>query len=98
MNRFLLNFQTRLHYFEGDLTHNDMYSTLASHLNRDTTFPANIAFYMSIRPAEFGVVVENLSEVGLLEQEHGWRRVIIEKPFGYDLDSARALHQRYHAI
>lgn len=87
-------FQTRLHYFEGDLSRGEMYPALASHLNHETSFPANIAFYMSIRPAEFGVVVENLSEVGLLDQEHGWRRVIIEKPFGYDLDSARALHQR----
>jgi glucose-6-phosphate 1-dehydrogenase len=43
----------------------------------------------------FGPVVEELAAVGLMEQkEHQWRRVIIEKPFGHDLESAKALNQR----
>jgi glucose-6-phosphate 1-dehydrogenase len=49
---------------------------------------------MAIRPAEFGVVVQHLSECKLLNEEEGWRRVVIEKPFGYDLESARVLHQQ----
>jgi glucose-6-phosphate 1-dehydrogenase len=88
-------FQQRLHYFEGDLVAPEMYIALQSRLTKDSGYPPNIAFYMSIRPAEFGIVVENLSKVSLLDEEHGWRRVVIEKPFGYDLDSARALHQRF---
>jgi glucose-6-phosphate 1-dehydrogenase len=87
-------FQQRLHYFQGDLTDFNMYTRLKTLIIDDPIFPTNIAFYMSIRPAEFGMVVQNLSEVGLLNEELGWRRVVIEKPFGYDLDSARALHQR----
>lgn len=87
-------FQQRLHYFQGDLTDQNMYTRLKTLIIDEPYFPTNIAFYMSIRPAEFGMVVQNLSEVGLLDEEHGWRRVVIEKPFGYDLESARALHQR----
>jgi glucose-6-phosphate 1-dehydrogenase len=88
------HFKERLHYFEGDLSDQSMYAKMRDFINKDTTFPQNMAFYLSIRPAEFAVVAENLSESGLLDEEHGWRRVVVEKPFGYDLDSARALHQR----
>jgi glucose-6-phosphate 1-dehydrogenase len=87
-------FKERLHYFEGDLNDPKMYQELQTRLTNDPLFPPNIAFYMAIRPAEFGVVVENLKQAELLKEEHGWRRVVIEKPFGNDLESARALHQR----
>jgi len=88
------HFKQRLHYFEGDLSETSMYSKMREFINNDPTFPQNLAFYLSIRPAEFGTVAQNLSESGLLDEGHGWRRVVIEKPFGYDLESARALHQR----
>jgi len=88
------HFKQRLHYFEGNLTDPNMYPAMRDFINNAPDFPQQVAFYMSIRPAEFGVVVQNLSEASLLDEEHGWRRVIIEKPFGSDLDSARALHQR----
>ena len=42
----------------------------------------------------FGPVVEQLAAVGLMEENQHWRRVIIEKPFGHDLDSARALNKQ----
>ncbi len=87
-------FQERLHYFKGDLTDRDTYAAMNEWFAGDSIFPQNIAFYMSIRPAEFGMVVENLSAVGLLDEQHGWRRVVIEKPFGYDLESAQALQER----
>ena len=49
---------------------------------------------MSLAPADFGGVVEKLGAAGLLDETHGWKRVVVEKPFGYDLDSARALHRQ----
>ncbi len=53
----------------------------------------NHAFYLSIPPGAFGVVCEQLRRSGLASPEGGgWRRVIIEKPFGHDLESARALN------
>ncbi len=86
-------FKNRLYYFEGDLNNIDMYTNIQQLIDNNPQFPSNAAFYMSIRPAEFGTVTQYLSNAGLLKEDHGWRRIIIEKPFGYDLDSARALHQ-----
>lgn len=84
-------FRERLCYFRGDLNDPGTYRELTTLLSNRQRYPGNVAFYMSIRPAEFGVVTENLSAAGLLRQSDGWRRVVIEKPFGYDLPSALAL-------
>ena len=52
-------------------------------------------FYLAVAASLFGTIVERLGEAGLTQEEDGrWRRVIIEKPFGTDLDSARALNAR----
>lgn len=92
---FEARFKSRLYYFQGNLNEPAMYQQLNTLLTTDSTFPANIAFYMAIRPDEFGVVVKSLSEVKLLkEKPGGWRRVVVEKPFGTDLTSARDLHQQ----
>ena len=88
-------FKQRLYYFEGNLTQESMYAEMREFINKDSVFPQNIAFYMSIRPAEFGNVVQHLSQNQLLDEEHGWKRVVVEKPFGSDLESAYALHQRF---
>jgi glucose-6-phosphate 1-dehydrogenase len=90
----LARFEQRFDYFLGDINDAGMYDGLANFLNDKPEYAYNIAFYLSIRPAEFGVVTENLSRTGLLKQDNGWRRVVIEKPFGYDLESAQALQTR----
>ncbi|MEN8167652.1 MAG: glucose-6-phosphate dehydrogenase [Pseudomonadota bacterium] len=90
----LERFEQRLDYFQGDISDSEMYDRLAEYLDDRPDYSANVAFYLSIRPAEFGVVTENLSRTGLLKEESGWRRVVIEKPFGYDLESAQALQTR----
>jgi glucose-6-phosphate 1-dehydrogenase len=87
-------FAERLYYHQGDIGQPECYQGLAAVLNDKTSFPRNIAFYLSISPADFGIVMERLSDNHLFDEEEGWRRVIIEKPFGYDLDSARALQKR----
>jgi len=54
----------------------------------------NHAFYLSIPPKFFGDVVQQLQEHGLTEERNGaWRRVVVEKPFGHDLESARELNE-----
>jgi len=87
-------FSARLYYHQGDIQQPQCYAELADTLNRKNQFPKNIAFYLSIAPADFGTVMEMLSNNRLFTEEQGWRRVIIEKPFGYDLDSAKALQKR----
>ena len=53
----------------------------------------NMAFYLAIPPAFFGTVVGQLEEHGLADGgEDTWRRVVVEKPFGHDLESARELN------
>ncbi|MCF7986848.1 MAG: glucose-6-phosphate dehydrogenase [Methylovulum sp.] len=86
-------FSERLHYHQGDINQSDCYTQLAETLAKKE-FPSNIAFYLSISPSDFGPVMSLLSDQHLFNEDIGWRRVIIEKPFGYDLDSAQALQKR----
>ncbi|RMD71619.1 MAG: glucose-6-phosphate dehydrogenase, partial [Gammaproteobacteria bacterium] len=88
-------FAARLHFFEGDLTDRQAYPRLRAYLE-EGAFPDNMVFYMAIRPAEFGLVSESLAEAGLHEERLGWRRLVVEKPFGYDLESAEILEERLH--
>ena len=86
-------FAARLHYHFGDLQQPECYSTLAATLEQPE-FSKNAAFYLSISPSDFGNVMEQLSKNQLFDEQFGWRRVVIEKPFGYDLESAQALQKR----
>jgi len=87
-------FSERLHYHQGDIQQAQCYAELAAILEQKSRLPKNIAFYLSISPADFGTVMGLLSANNLFDEQHGWRRVIIEKPFGYDLESANALQKR----
>jgi glucose-6-phosphate 1-dehydrogenase len=87
-------FGARLYYHQGDITQPQCYTGLADTISQKDDFPKNIAFYLSISPSDFGTVMEMLSNASLFNEAYGWRRVIIEKPFGYDLDSAQALQMR----
>ena len=51
----------------------------------------NMVFYLSTPPSLYGIIPRHLAAVGLHKQENGWKRLIIEKPFGYDLESALKL-------
>ncbi len=84
-------FLARWHYHAntpGDAT---AYLQLQQMIEQDETFPPNAVYYMAVRPADVQGIIEKLGEAGLLKQRNGWRRVVIEKPFGYDLLSAQTL-------
>ena len=79
----------RLHFRQGDFTAPETFSGLAADLT------GNVIFYLAVSARFFGPIVDALGEAGLLkETESAFRRVVIEKPFGSDLDSARALNAR----
>jgi glucose-6-phosphate 1-dehydrogenase len=61
-------------------------------LRQSLDIPGNTVFYLSTPPALYGVIPMNLALNGLNNQSDGWKRVIIEKPFGYDLQSALELN------
>ncbi len=85
-------FAARIQYCRGDLHDPVLYVGLKSQLADCTTH--NAAFYMSVGPAEFGTIAEQLSAHGLLDEAAGWRRVVVEKPFGHDLVSAQDLQRK----
>lgn len=58
--------------------------------------PHNTLFYLATPPSLFTVIPECLSQSGLLDQKEGWKRIVIEKPLGYDLASAVALDTSLH--
>ncbi len=84
-------FRARLHYHPNPPDDAESYQRMQKTLEENSDFPPNVVFYMSVRPAEFPRIIEKLGEVGLLKQKNGWRRVVIEKPFGHDLLSAQTL-------
>jgi glucose-6-phosphate 1-dehydrogenase len=90
----LARFCERLFFFQSDLTDEHAYPRLHDYLLGDNHFSPNLIFYMAIRPADFGHVSRQLGAVGLNREDTGWSRLVIEKPFGYDLESAESLNRR----
>ena len=82
-------FAQRLHYVSGDFGDDQTYERVAKELGE----ARNPAFYLEIPPVLFGEVVAGLAKAELLA---GGRRVMVEKPFGHDLQSARALATELH--
>ncbi|MGH3839705.1 MAG: glucose-6-phosphate dehydrogenase, partial [Pseudonocardiaceae bacterium] len=79
--------------FDDDAAFDDLASAVDD-LDRDRGTGGNHAFYLSIPPAMFPVVLKQLARTGLAAPNgHQWRRVVIEKPFGHDLRSARELNE-----
>jgi glucose-6-phosphate 1-dehydrogenase len=94
----------RMSFVNGDLTDEALYKKLGDELERvekDKGTRGNAIFYLAIADSLFGPVVDQLGKAGLADEkpdENGkrkfWRRVVIEKPFGHDVPSARQLNAR----
>jgi glucose-6-phosphate 1-dehydrogenase len=85
----------RVRYLKGDFTQPETYSRLARILDerKQQDNVGNILFYLAVADRFFGPVIEQLGRAGLIrESDHAWRRVIVEKPFGHDLASAKAVN------
>src|SRR5215469_7553436 len=83
---------SRISHFAGDLTQSDTYARLYDIVEKTG---GNAIFYLAVASQLFGTIVEQIGAVGLTEEKDDcFRRVIIEKPFGTDLSSARALNTR----
>jgi glucose-6-phosphate 1-dehydrogenase len=88
-------FAPRLHYVAADVAKPDGFAPVKTWLEqREGGQPARRLFYLAVGPDLYANIVTNLGQEGLSREEGGaWRRLIIEKPFGRDLGSARALNQ-----
>ncbi|PYQ12919.1 MAG: glucose-6-phosphate dehydrogenase [Acidobacteria bacterium] len=89
-------FLKRIYYHGGDFKDASVYEKLAdrlAELDREHGTQGNFLYYLATAPEFFGEIVSRLHAVGLTREEHGlWRRVIVEKPFGRDLESAKSLN------
>ncbi len=93
-------FAQRLFYLAGDATTSDDYTKLDAFLRQQagSTNHEQRLYYLSTAPALYEPTIANLGAAGMAAENGGWRRIIIEKPFGYDLNSARDLNARVHAV
>jgi len=94
-NGTLDEFAKLLHYHAMDTADPADYKKLADRINAvDEYFGTgfNVIFYLSVPPSLYPVIPKNLASVGLNKEDRGWTRLIVEKPFGYDLESAKALN------
>src|SRR3984893_905125 len=92
-------FTQRIYYIASEFDDKSLYpklKTTLDKLDKDHSTHQNFFFYLATAPQFFGPIVEQLAAVGLMDESgnHHWRRVIIEKPFGHDLESARALNKQ----
>jgi glucose-6-phosphate 1-dehydrogenase len=88
--------EVEFEYIAGDLDDDSAWDRLVAALARRGT--GNVLFYLAIAPELFLNIAERLASRGLLSEQTGWRRLVVEKPFGTDLASARELNQRLLVI
>lgn len=91
-------FARMLTYFQGNLDVLDDYDRLRQYLEQMEGESSNRLYYLAVAPEHYPVVVEALGKSGLASQDGGWRRIVIEKPYGNDLASARSLNQVVHSV
>jgi len=95
-------FNERLYYERGDFTNNDTYLWLSkrfSEIDARCGTQGNYLFYLATAPKFFADIIQQLGHHNLAQEENGtWRRVIIEKPFGHDLESAKALNAQIQSV
>ena len=91
-------FLERVFYHRGDFGDDATYDTLTKkldemHLEQETG--SNLLFYLATQPSAFPMIVGEIGRCGLDHEIHngGWRRIVIEKPFGRDFDSAKRLNR-----
>ncbi|MBA2525991.1 MAG: glucose-6-phosphate dehydrogenase [Pyrinomonadaceae bacterium] len=94
------SFAQGLHYITADIGNSEDYKKLTDLLDRvdrERGTSGNRLFYLSVAPRFYAAAVEQLGRAGLTKAKDGsWVRVIVEKPFGTDLESARLLNKQIH--
>lgn len=88
-------FTQRLHYVPADAG-KDLAPLRAWLEKQEPSGAGNRLYYMSVSPDIYPAIATRLGEEQMSREDHGWRRLIVEKPFGRDLASARQLNQTLH--
>jgi glucose-6-phosphate 1-dehydrogenase len=92
-------FAATLHYQPGDIGVADDIGRLAARLRElEGGAATDRVYYLATAPQFYAAVVAALGEQGMAAQDHGARRIVVEKPFGTDLATAQALNARIHTV
>lgn len=97
----LEKFRELLYYEFGDFGGDEVYEKVRTELDRAEEAHGgrkNALFYLSTPPSLFEPISSGLGRLGLQSESEGWRRIVIEKPFGRDLESARELNDAIHHV
>ncbi len=89
-------FSQRLNFQKGDLKDQASFVALKQRLDDSEIFPNNHIFYLAIRPQDYNFVNKNLVSSGLHNEDNGYCRLVVEKPFGHDLQSSEILDAQLH--
>jgi glucose-6-phosphate 1-dehydrogenase len=90
-------FAARIAYVPGSLLEKGDFGKLDRRMVRLEGGPANRLYYLAVGPDLYEDAIQNLAAAGMTRSSDGWRRVVIEKPFGRDLASAKELNGIVHA-
>ncbi|NMB54937.1 MAG: glucose-6-phosphate dehydrogenase [Leptolinea sp.] len=92
VNRILANAV----YISSDFNRSDGYEELAR-LIRERQI-CNVMYYLATPPDEYEVIIDQIGRSSLMEMKKGWVRIVIEKPYGRDLESAERLDEAVHRV
>jgi glucose-6-phosphate 1-dehydrogenase len=95
------SFEASLEYLSGDPTDSNSLTAVHQQLRAAEASQgghANRLYYLATPPHVYADVVAGLGHAGMVSERDGWRRIVIEKPFGSDLVTARALNQSIHRV
>jgi glucose-6-phosphate 1-dehydrogenase len=84
----------RMRFCRGDLERPEDFQALAVRLRDDGDLPANRLYYLAVAPQHYAPIAAQLAGNGLSAQDGAWSRLVVEKPFGFDLESAGILDRQ----
>jgi glucose-6-phosphate 1-dehydrogenase len=93
-------FARGLYYMAGDISDPQTFLNLAARvkeIDAERQTGGNVLFYLSTQPSRYAAAAKGIGAAGLANGK-GWRRIVIEKPFGHDLASARELSEKLHEV
>ena len=94
-------FAQRLSYAPADVTSADALASVQRRIveiSGDDEAPLNCLFYLALAPGLYTSTITALASAGMTDEIRGWRRIVIEKPFGSDLLTAQQLNRHVHNV
>jgi glucose-6-phosphate 1-dehydrogenase len=93
------DFGSRIFYVPADASEIDEFETIQAGLaDIEGDQPVNRLYYLSVAPFLYEPIIKNLGTAQMVDEGKGWRHIVIEKPFGTDLESAHTLNDIVHGV